>query len=521
VLQLFDEIKRYVRFGPEDEAALRAFARHAAPHFGRIVDQFYERLAEHEGAREVLAGPEQLARLKVALHEWLELLLSGPWDQAYLAKRLRIGQIHVRVQLPQRFMFGAMNLIRVALKGIAQTAYANDAETRQSVIWALSKITDIELTIMLEAYREAYVERVQELERREKVALEKQLALTAARYDEIVERAEALIATFDQKGSINLFNRRCEEVTGIPRQEAAGRSWCDVFVSSERRELLTQSCEEILSGKHVAAFEEAIPGVERRVRWHFTTLASATEQVLLCAIGIDTTEEHRLTERTRRAERMAALGTMAAGLAHEIRNPLNAAHLQLKVAQRRLSRLEGDTSGAMQATEIVSSELARLAALVQEFLQFARPQALRLARGDLRLTVEEVVSLLAPAAQASGATLALDPGSSIPALIDDERIKQVLHNLVRNGLEAAGTGGHVRLHVDKAEAEALLVVEDDGPGLPSPNAPIFEPFFTTKEGGTGLGLAIVHRIVTDHGGRISVESRTGRTRFEIRLPTGD
>src|SRR5439155_21894526 len=123
-------------------------------------------------------------------------------------------------------------------------------------------------------------------------------------------------------------------------------------------------------------------GATRRVRWNLTTLPGPTEP-LLCAIGIDVTEEHELALRSRRAERLAALGTMAAGLAHEIRNPLNAAHLQLKVVQRRLARPAGaDVDGARSAAELVSSEMKRLAMLVQEFLQFARPQPLRLADND-------------------------------------------------------------------------------------------------------------------------------------------
>jgi signal transduction histidine kinase len=102
--------------------------------------------------------------------------------------------------------------------------------------------------------------------------------------------------------------------------------------------------------------------------------------------------------------------------------------------------------------------------------------------------------------------------------LDDERMKQVIHNLMRNAIEAVGRGGHVQVRIRSDGDGARLDVEDDGPGLQDPQAPIFEPFFTTKEQGTGLGLAIVHRIVTDHGGRIDVESAPGRTIFSIVLP---
>ena len=514
----FEELKRYVRFSAEDEAALQALLPKAQPHFARIVEEFYDRLSEHQEARAVLKGPDQLQRLKASLNEWLGLLLSGPWDDDYFEKRMRIGHIHVRVQLPQRYMFGAMNLIRISLTEIAQQLYGDDPKARLRAVWALAKIIDIELAIMLEAYGEASLEKLQRAERMERAVLERQLALSQARYDEIVERGEALIVTFDEHGYIHLFNRCCEQTTGIDRRSAAGKQWCEIFVAPERRDERQAQCADIVAGVHVGTFEETVPGSARRVRWNFTKLPDP-KRMLLCAIGIDVTDEYELGMRMRRTERLAALGTMAAGLAHEIRNPLNAAHLQLTLLTRRLDR-DGaaDVSGAMDAARIVADELGRLTGLVREFLQFAKPQPLRLARGDLRSTVEEVVTLLSPEAASAGVTIELADGPRIDAELDDERMKQVLHNLVRNAVEAVGKGGHVRLSLQAIDGEAHLFVEDDGPGLPSPDAPIFEPFFTTKEGGTGLGLAIVHRIVTDHGGRITVDSRPGRTVFEVRLP---
>lgn len=516
---VMSELRRYVRFGEEDEAALIAFADKASPYFGPITEHFYARLSEHEAARAVFSGPAQVNRLKGTLQEWMTLLLRGPWDDAYYERRARIGRMHVKISLPQRYMFGAMDLIRIELVEAANAEVA--PSERDSLIRALHKIIDIELCIMLETYNEAYVAKVQRLERADKSRLEQQLAISEARYEEIVEKGEALIVTTDRTGTILLFNRKCEAMTGLSRTEASQHTWLELFAMPAERSALQSRTEQVMAGQPVAPYEGNLPntGELRRVRWHFTTLPGGTEPAL-CAIGIDVTQEHELGVRTRRAERLAALGTMAAGLAHEIRNPLNAAHIQLTVAQRRLLRSgASEPEGVRSAVELASSEMKRLAGLVEDFLQFARPQQLKIGFADLRETVITIVTLLEPEAQAAGIELVLAPGDSLRLAFDEEKIKQVLLNLIRNAIEAApktGTG-RVRVGVDAAHGAGHFFVEDNGPGFPQ-DSPIFEPFFTTKEQGTGLGLAIVHRIVSDHGGSIDVETSEGKTLFSVSLP---
>ena len=496
------EMKRYVEFGPVEEAALRAFAPTARPHFARIADEFYERVARHPFAADVIAGEEQLRRLKGSLCEWMDLLLQGPWDEAYYQKRMRIGRMHVRISLPQRYMFGAMNAIRMALLALAGPETAP----------ALNKILDVELAIMLESYREAFVDDVQQRERLEKSLLEHRLAVSEARYSEIVETAAALVAIVDGEGVIQFCNHQLRDVCG---GDVRGQSFFERIVAEPARAAVRQAVARLREGATaISPFES--PLGEHRVRWYLTALPSSGLP-LVSALGVDVTEEHALALRTRRAERLASLGTMAAGLAHEIRNPLNAAHLQLTVLHRRLGRSPADVGGALHASELAAGEMSRLATLVEEFLHFARPQPLRLSRGDLRASSEVVVSLLQPQASEAGIDLAIAPGPSVWVEMDDEKIKQVLHNLLRNALEAAARGGRVRVRVGEAGGQAHLEVEDDGPGIPA-DAPIFEPFYTSKPAGTGLGLAIVLRIVGDHGGRIDTATRPGQTVFTVSLP---
>jgi PAS domain S-box-containing protein len=518
---LLDELKRHVRFGPEDEQALRELGPVVEPSFRAIANDFYDRLYNHEPARVVFTGPEQVERLKGTLCNWMAELFAGPWDEEYFEKRSRIGRVHVRIGLPQRYMFGAMTVIRLWFEDILHDHFANDLDGMRRARRAIDRILDLELAMMMETFGEAFVERMQQLERQERDLLAERLAISEARYDEIVEKGEALIVTAERDGRILLFNSRCEALTGISRADAGSRTFEEIFGAHADREALRARQAQAVKGRSSPPIEIAIDSPargERWLRWHFTTLPGASGP-LVCAIGIDVTDERALGQRTARVERLAALGTMAAGLAHEIRNPLNAAQLQLTLLQRRLGRGDAASEPAASAAALAAVEIRRLGSLVEEFLQFARPQPLRLAHADIRATIDAVVSLVAPEAATAGVELRVIPGDPVSATVDEEKIKQVLFNLIRNGLEAAGQGGRIRIEARGDKTAATVEVSDDGPGF-RPGDPIFEPFFTTKEGGTGLGLAIVHRIVTDHGGRIDANRRGGWTVFTISLPPG-
>jgi signal transduction histidine kinase len=152
---VLDELMRYVAFGPGDEAALRELHAAAAPQLERVAELFYARILAHPEARTALEGGErQVGHLKVTLIAWMDLLLRGPWDEAYWEGRYRIGRVHVRIGLPQHYMFGAMNLVRTELARIAFEAFASDPARLHAVRTALGKILDLELAVMLNSYRD-------------------------------------------------------------------------------------------------------------------------------------------------------------------------------------------------------------------------------------------------------------------------------------------------------------------------------------------------------------------------------
>ncbi|HEX2569103.1 MAG TPA: protoglobin domain-containing protein [Polyangia bacterium] len=508
----FAEMKRYVRFEPADGEALQWLLPHIQPHFGRIAETFYARLAEHAEARQVFTGPEQVERLKVSLCQWLDLLFRGPWDEDYYERRSRIGHMHVAIRLPQRYMFGAMNLIRCDLRRLAGEVPGAGTQPRLSE--ALDKIIDLELAIMLESYREAFVSQVRALEQREKDLLRRRLAVSEARYEEIIEQAEAVVITLDTSGRILLFNRHGEELTGLPRSEVVGRLWLELFAPpsapspgagprADGKSVLAVRLIDVQAGGRVPSYAGQIRRVDGDVflvRWHFTMLPGSNKPIV-CVIGVVTAEAHRPIE-----ERRAAVSAAASALSDPAR-------------PGRSYGAHG--GGGPEVTELVAHELQRLALVVEEFLCFARPPALQLTAGDLGETARAATELARTEAMAAGVDLRFHGDLRVSVRMDEERLRQAIFNLVRNGIEATGRRGHVEVHAGAFGRHAFVEVLDDGHGLLGADAPIFEPFWSTKRGGTGLGLCVTKRVVEDHGGQIEVESRPGQTLFTLRLPLLD
>ncbi len=335
----------------------------------------------------------------------------------------------------------------------------------------------------------------------ERERLRVDLERSERRHRELVESMPAFVVALDGNGRITTWNRLLENVTGFGRAEMLGADGTALVAADGRPHDLP-----VKSG-----------GV-RKVRWSRAEVSGSGGEPLVYAVGIDVTGEEEMLRRTLRAERLAAVGTLAAGLAHEVRNPLNSATLQLAVLERRLERGEPPARAA-PIVHTIKSEIDRLDRLVREFLAFAKPAPVDPRPLDVGELLGSVANLIGPEAEAARVALAIHAAPELPrASGDSERLRQVLLNLTRNALEAMQErGGHLTLRA-RREGDLLEVeVEDDGPGFPA-DLPVFDAFFTTKDQGTGLGLSLVHRIVADHGGTIRVASRPGRTCFTFTLP---
>ncbi len=520
----FEELKRYVRFDESDARALLAFRPVAARHFKRIAREFYERIREHEEAHAVFSGEAQIERLQRSMVRWMDRLLSGTYDEAYREQTLKIGRMHVRVGLPQRYMFTAMALIRVSLEDVAEKELGAEAgKTRV----ALTRLLDMELAIMLESYREDLIEQARRRDDVKAEGLRTDLARALRRYVTAVDVTPSLVIGIDAHGKIRLFNRAAQTLTGHALENVFGASFVDTLVPDESRLKDEPLIVSLLAGPPRQVDEESIlkkrSGKLRDVHWHFSRIAGELpDDIVLFAVGDDVTDSRAAAEQVQRHEKLAALGTLAAGLAHEIRNPLNGAQLHVAFLQRALAKREPE-SDMVEAAAVVADEIKRLARLVAEFLDFARPSALTKRRVSVQTLMARILELIAAQAATVGVVITMDaPPQELIVLADPGKLEQVLLNIVQNAIEAltpAGSGSVV-LRARRQPRFVVIEVEDDGPGLPSPDAPIFDAFFSTKATGTGLGLAITHRIVTDHGGTVDVESRPGRTCFRFTIPIG-
>jgi signal transduction histidine kinase len=233
----------------------------------------------------------------------------------------------------------------------------------------------------------------------------------------------------------------------------------------------------------------------------------------------DSEEKLVLHERRIQADRIAAMQTLTAGLAHEVRNPLNAAKLQLELLDRRLRRGTDDPR-MLEPGHLAQKEIERLTLLLNDFLAFARPTGLQTQSGDVTAIIRQIAELEGVSAERRGAALTVDPcPEHLIAMVDTARIHQIVLNLVRNAIEAVAPGGHVEIGLACDEGAIHFIVTDNGPGIPDAVVPrIYEPFFSTKDTGTGLGMSIVHSLVTLHGGSISFQTGPQGTRFDVSIP---
>ncbi len=353
--------------------------------------------------------------------------------------------------------------------------------------------------------------------------------------DSILESITSGIITLDLEGRVVTMNAAAELLTGLFGPEAVGRYCTEVF--SHSPEVVEVLMETLGSRTGITSASLRLmrrPGTSLPIELSAAPLRGAEGKDLgLVAIFKDVTVVHELEAELRRSDRLAALGTLAAGLAHEIKNPLSS----LQTFTRLVSRKFNDQRFRETFERVVPRELDRINGIVERLLELARPHRLSLKPVQVPVLLERVLDLYTNQIDAKQITVLREYTPDLPAIQGDaEHLYQAFLNLVSNALEAMSTGGRLTLRTGWSETKdwsplarrapmrgVKVEIEDSGSGISLPAADrIFNPFFTTKETGTGLGLALTHKIIEDHGGNITFRSSPGvGTTFRLLLPVID
>jgi signal transduction histidine kinase len=374
-----ESLKTYVGFDARSSSALAEAHDLVAPHFGVIIDDFYATIEAHPGARSAITGgTAQIERLKHTLLRWIDELFTGPHDEAYFERRARIGRVHVLINLPQAYMFTAMDRIRVRTSDLLRTTLDDDRPTLQRATTALHQIMDIELAIMLETYRE------------------------------------------------------------------------DLLV------------------------------------------------------------------KNRTAERLATIGQFAAGIGHELRNPLGVVESSVFLIRQLLGQLGVAHPGVVRHLDKISAEVQRSNRTINDLLELARSRPLKRRLMAARAFLDQVVASvsLPPGLQV---TVEAPEGLSIDA--DPDQLGRIFSNLLINASQATDGKGRVRIQAQRHGGEATVSVDDDGPGVPADiRSRVFEALFTTKAQGSGLGLALCRRIAEAHGGTVTLQAAARGASFLVTIP---
>ncbi|OGQ84335.1 MAG: hypothetical protein A3G40_09585 [Deltaproteobacteria bacterium RIFCSPLOWO2_12_FULL_57_22] len=376
-----------------------------------------------------------------------------------------------------------------------------------------------ELEIEVQKRTEALAKTVEEL--REDITERKK---AEAWLQGLIETTQDAVVSIDHEGHIVMFNPAAERIFGYRKDEVLGKkvnmlmaepyaSQHDFYLtryeqSGERRAI---GAVRILEARRKSG--EVFP-IELSV-----TQVVAGEEVRYAAFIRDISEKSKLQEKLIESERLAAIGAMSAGLAHEIGNPLNGMSMSMQLLERRLSKQGSFDDAILSIVQRVKAEISRLDNLLQDFSYFSRREKYNFKPVSLATVAGEVFSLEAGSYSLQGIQVKQNFPSDLPlVLADRDRLKQAMLNLCKNAAEAMPEGGTLTVQAYKSKDELILEIIDTGNGIPE-GLDIFAPFATTKSTGTGLGLMVVRQIVAAHGGAISYTSGKGKgTTFRITLP---
>jgi signal transduction histidine kinase len=333
--------------------------------------------------------------------------------------------------------------------------------------------------------------------------------------DQLMSKLQDGLMLFTRDSRVVLVSAPVERFLGRPRTELLGRTVKEAFPGDTA---LGATVVEAFERRRPLSQREFVAAAGRRVQVTLDFVQEKSTQIGALLIMRDAESVRRIGDEIEMSRRLSASGRVTGGVAHEVKNPINAIVLHLQLLQNKLAQLDPDTRRHM---DIIGSEIHRLDRVIQTLVDFMRARELRLEEVDMRRVLEDVALLAAPDAEQHGVTIKRDmPGEPLPIKADLDFMKQALLNVVLNGILAMPEGGPLTIAARRDEDAVIAEVRDQGVGIAQDvQDKIFELYFTTRKDGNGIGLAQTYQILQWHYGSVEFESSEGQgTTFRFRLP---
>jgi PAS domain S-box-containing protein len=511
----YQELQAYVGWTEEDARRVHAVANLVEPHLRPLIDDFYAEIQRHPNAVKVITGgQQQIERLKGTLTAWVRELFSGRYDKDYVARRWRIGWRHVEIGLDQVYTNVALSRLRTGLKHALQENWKEEPEGLLAVVRSLNKLLDLDLAIIEDAYQAEYLSRLQRNERLAAIGQVVQAKeRSEAAFRTLVEAAPCMVVILRPDQSVSYFSPYAEELTGYSAKSVLGNSYASSFLPEEYQSAFADAQQRVLSGRPVHGYESPIvckDGTWRWIIWNAQRLDYEGAPAVL-VVGQDITSRKQAQDQALQAERLAAIGQMMAGLAHESGNALARSQACLEMLAQEVE----DRPEALDLVGRVQKAQLHLQQLQDEVRGYAAPLKLEREIWDLSGVWRQAWTNLEVTRKGRQTSLRENTNHvDLKCSVDNFRLEQVFRNIFDNSLAACGDPVMIEIVCAETKIKGRpgleIAVRDNGPGLSQEQKQrIFDPFFTTKTKGTGLGMAIAERIVEAHGGRIGVGQSVG------------
>lgn len=496
-------LQAYAGWTPNDSARLRSVRELVKPYLPELVEDFYAEVVKHPETRAVITGgDEQIGRLKGTMLQWIEELFSGHYDPDYVQRRWRVGWRHVDIGLDQVFVTVALARIRRNLHEYLMREWKGDATDLLEVRKSLNTVLDLDLALINDAYQTELVLRKQKSERE-------------ATMRGLLEASPCMIVILRAGGEILYFSPFAEQLTGYSTNSLLGKNFFETFFpGASERQIMCEVIGRVHEGTPCPEFENALrarDGMQRWLVWNAQFLEEHDGAPAVLIVGHDITSLKHAREKTLQGERLAGIGQMITGLAHESGNALARSRACLEMLALEVE----DRPEAMQLIQRIEKAQDHLQRLYEEVRNYAAPTVLQREVSNLASVWRQAWNNLSVQRQGRQANLLAETDNlDLHLPIDPFRLEQVFRNIMENALAACPDP--VEIRVECAETTwnnspaVRISIRDNGPGLTSEQRKrIFEPFYTTKTKGTGLGMAIAKRILEAHGGAIDVGPETG------------